>query len=67
MKDVQLGVELQQRISPIPGPDHHISWLDWLARERLLAALGQASPAGDGLARVDSNHHFWIQSPASCH
>ncbi len=41
--------------------------LDWLAREALLAALDSRSAIQAELARVESNHHLWIQSPASCH
>ena len=46
---------------PVAGPETYIQWLDWFARERLLATMRAE------LARVGSNHRFWIQSPASCH
>ena len=62
-----MRIDLQERNRTAGEPENHIEWLDWLAREQLIAALGRDLQPRRGLARVDSNHHFWIQSPASCH
>lgn len=50
-----------------PEADRGLAELDWLALMTLPSTDGFDDGDLEGLARVGSNHRFWIQSPASCH